>query len=75
MQPIIGEFYVDKNEHTLPMVPAGAKLHDMVLCTGQVWARVETQAESPWQINGDNVDMRDAPTWLGPANSRRIHAI
>ena len=22
-------------EHTLPMVPAGARLHDMVLCPGQ----------------------------------------
>jgi hypothetical protein len=57
------------------MVPAGAKLHDMVLCTGQVWARVETQAESPWQIIVDNVDTRDAPTWLGPANSRTIYAV
>jgi thiamine pyrophosphate-dependent acetolactate synthase large subunit-like protein len=35
-RPIVGEFVVDKNEHTLPMVPAGAKLHEMVLCEGQV---------------------------------------
>ncbi len=34
-KPIVGEFCVDKNEHTLPMVPAGARLHDMVLCHGQ----------------------------------------
>jgi hypothetical protein len=34
-KPIVGEFCVDKNEHTLPMVPAGARLHDMVLCPGQ----------------------------------------
>jgi acetolactate synthase-1/2/3 large subunit len=34
-QPIVGEFCVDKREHTLPMVPAGAKLHEMVLCEGQ----------------------------------------
>lgn len=30
--PIVGEFMVDKNEHTLPMVPAGHALDDMVLC-------------------------------------------
>ena len=34
-KPIVGEFCVDKTEHTLPMVPAGARLHDMVLCKGQ----------------------------------------
>ena len=34
-KPIVGEFCVDKTEHTLPMVPAGARLHDMVLCPGQ----------------------------------------
>ena len=34
-RPIVGEFVVDKREHTLPMVPAGARLHDMVLCEGQ----------------------------------------
>ena len=35
-KPIIGEFKCDKNEHTLPMVPAGAKLHQMKLCLDQV---------------------------------------
>merc|ERR1712086_1184908 len=34
-RPIIGEFKCDKTEHTLPMVPAGAKLHSMKLCVGQ----------------------------------------
>ena len=40
-----GEFCVDKNEHTLPMVPAGARLHDMVLCPGQQGMTEEEMAQ------------------------------